>query len=274
MTAAADLPTRATTHDRSTPPAGACPGPTPCIDHVRARPPLRLRRAVLARRRSGPASVLLVRHLAVRFDSEPDGFELDLAHTARLLGLGTGLGRWGPIQRTIHRCVSFGFARRWGDAAAGPSATLPPVTRQQLARLPEDRQAAARRAGGPGRCPQPRRSGRLGAGRLLEPLDQLDQQAHAEAGAALGDLGVVAVGERRAGDVEVRPGDALGHELAEEQPRDQRAAAEPPPMFFMSATVDSTCLRYSGGSGSRQTCSPDARRGRLDLGQPARRCGP
>lgn len=89
----------------------------------------------------GPASVLFVRHLAARFDAEPDGFELDLAHTARLLGLGTALGRWGPVQRTIHRCISFGFARRWGDDQLLARRRLPPATRQQLARLPEDRQA-------------------------------------------------------------------------------------------------------------------------------------
>ena len=89
----------------------------------------------------GPASVLLVRHLATRFEEEPDGFELDLTDTARLLGLGTGLGRWGPMQRTIHRCVGFGFARRWGDDRLLARRRLPHVTRQQLARLPETRQA-------------------------------------------------------------------------------------------------------------------------------------
>lgn len=89
----------------------------------------------------GPASVLLVRHLAQRFEDEPDGFVLDLTHTARILGLGTGLGRWGPVQRTVHRCVGFGFARRWGDERLLVRRKLPPATRQQLARLPEDRQA-------------------------------------------------------------------------------------------------------------------------------------
>jgi len=88
----------------------------------------------------GPASVLLVRHLAARFEHEPDGFVLDLAHTARVLGLGTGLGRWGPVQRTVHRCAGFGFVRRWGDDRLLVRRRLPPVTRQQLARLPEDRQ--------------------------------------------------------------------------------------------------------------------------------------
>ena len=86
----------------------------------------------------GPASVLLIRHLAGRFEDEPDGFVLDLAHTARILGLGTGLGRWGPVQRTVHRCAGFGFVRRWGEDRLLVRRRLPPATRQQLARLPDD----------------------------------------------------------------------------------------------------------------------------------------
>ncbi len=89
----------------------------------------------------GPASVLLVRYLAHRFDETPEGFSLDVTHTARVLGLGTGLGRWGPLQRTVHRCANFGFVRRWGDERVLARRHLPTVTRQQLARLPEDRQA-------------------------------------------------------------------------------------------------------------------------------------
>jgi hypothetical protein len=88
----------------------------------------------------GPASVLLMRYLAHRFDETPEGFSLDVTHTARVLGLGTGLGRWGPLQRTVHRCANFGFARRWGDDRVLARRHLPTVTRQQLARLPEDRQ--------------------------------------------------------------------------------------------------------------------------------------
>lgn len=89
----------------------------------------------------GPASVLLLRYLAHRFDETPEGFSLDVTHTARVLGLGTGLGRWGPLQRTVHRCANFGFARRWGDERLLARRHLPTVTRQQLARLPDDRRA-------------------------------------------------------------------------------------------------------------------------------------
>jgi hypothetical protein len=107
----------------------------------------------------GPASVLLLRHLAARFDTRPEGFELDLAHAARVLGLGTGLGRWAPMQRTVHRCVGFGFARTWGSDRLLVRRRVQPVTRAQLARLPEDVQRAHDRwrralaAAPPGRPP-------------------------------------------------------------------------------------------------------------------------
>ena len=58
----------------------------------------------------------------------------------------------------------------------------------------------------------------------LECCHQLEQQSHAEAGAAPGQLGIVAVGERWAGDVEVGPRDAVGHELAEDDSRRECAA--------------------------------------------------
>jgi len=106
----------------------------------------------------GPASVLLLRQLADRFDVEPEGYTLDVAHSARVLGLGTGLGRWGPMQRTIHRCVGFGFARRWGEHRLAVRRLLPPLTRQQLIRLPDDRQDAHRhwQLAGTGRSTQGR----------------------------------------------------------------------------------------------------------------------
>jgi len=85
----------------------------------------------------GPASIVLLRHLATRFDLEPDGFDLDLESTARALGLGTGLGKWGPMQRTLSRCTTFGMARRWGRDGLVVRRSLPPLARHQVARLPE-----------------------------------------------------------------------------------------------------------------------------------------
>ena len=85
----------------------------------------------------GPASILLLRHLANRFDDEPDGFELDLETCARSLGLGPALGRWGPIQRTVSRCATFGMVRRWGGDRLMARRLLPPLARHHVARLPD-----------------------------------------------------------------------------------------------------------------------------------------
>src|SRR6476469_8174847 len=49
----------------------------------------------------GPSCCWFLRHLAVRFEAEPDGFDLDVAECARALGLGAGLGRNAPLGRTL-----------------------------------------------------------------------------------------------------------------------------------------------------------------------------
>lgn len=120
----------------------------------------------------GPASTLLVRHLATRLEQRPDGFELDLVHTAQLLGLGTGLGRWGPMQRTVSRCAGFGLVRRWGTDGVLVRRRVPPVTLHLLARLPPERQAAhaAWQRASLGDTPT-----RLLRSGTLEALDQVDQ---------------------------------------------------------------------------------------------------
>ena len=59
--------------------------------------------------------------------------------------------------------------------------------------------------------------------RPLEMLQRVDEQTHPVAGAALGDLGLGLVGERRPGDVDVRPRRPLLDELGEEQGGGDRA---------------------------------------------------
>lgn len=89
----------------------------------------------------GPASILLLRHLALRFDAEPDGFDLDLERCARSLGLGAGLGRWAPMQRTVGRCATFGMVRPWGHDQLLVRRRLPPLARHHLLRLPDELRA-------------------------------------------------------------------------------------------------------------------------------------
>lgn len=59
----------------------------------------------------GPSTLWLLRRLAAGFDYSPDGFDLDLAETARSLGLGDKSGRHSPFVRALNRCTQFGMAQ-------------------------------------------------------------------------------------------------------------------------------------------------------------------
>ena len=92
----------------------------------------------------GPSTLLLLRRFARGFDEFPGGFHIDVAETARALGLGRGTGRNAPLQRSIDRACTFGLARRVGPergAGAHPVVEvrlhLPHLAPHQLARLPE-----------------------------------------------------------------------------------------------------------------------------------------
>jgi hypothetical protein len=84
----------------------------------------------------GPTATWLLRRIVARFDTEPDGFDLNLDETARGLGLGGRDGRHSPFQRALARCVSFKVARPQGPGALGVRRRLPPLARRQLDRLP------------------------------------------------------------------------------------------------------------------------------------------
>ena len=86
----------------------------------------------------GLSTTWFLRLIAHRLDREPDGFELDLATTARTLGLGPG----GPFQRTVERTVRFGLARESGLDGLDVRRRLPPLNRGQVARLPDAAQEA------------------------------------------------------------------------------------------------------------------------------------
>jgi hypothetical protein len=84
----------------------------------------------------GPTSTWLLRRIVGRFDSEPDGFDLNLDETARSLGLGGREGRHSPFQRALSRCVSFKLARPHGPGALAIRRRIPPLTLRQLDKLP------------------------------------------------------------------------------------------------------------------------------------------
>src|SRR5271155_5803218 len=83
----------------------------------------------------GPSTVWLMRRLAAGFEYSPSGFDLDLAETARSLGLGGRGGRHSPFPRAINRTVQFGLARLTGPAELSVRRRLPSLNRGQVNRL-------------------------------------------------------------------------------------------------------------------------------------------
>src|SRR3954471_1983990 len=88
----------------------------------------------------GPTSLLLLRHLADRFDRAPERVTLVVAETAAALGLGTGESENAPLLRSMGRLVQFDLACRAGDTFA-VRRNVPPVNRRHVRRLPVALQA-------------------------------------------------------------------------------------------------------------------------------------
>lgn len=88
----------------------------------------------------GPTALLLLRHMAHRFDRSPGGFSLDLAETSRCLGLGERQGRNSPIARSLGRIVQFDLATEQGDGVLAVRRYVPPVNRRHIRRLPPSMQ--------------------------------------------------------------------------------------------------------------------------------------
>ena len=85
----------------------------------------------------GPSATWLLRLLVDRLDGAPDGYDLDLDECATALGLGRRPGANGVFPRTLARCCQFGSTRLVGPTTLQVRRKLPPLTRRQIARLPE-----------------------------------------------------------------------------------------------------------------------------------------
>lgn len=90
----------------------------------------------------GPTALLLLRHLAGRFDERPEGVELTVATTSQALGLGHRDGNSSPILRTLTRLGQFDLACDDGRGTVAVRRNLPPVNRRHIGRLPSDLQIA------------------------------------------------------------------------------------------------------------------------------------
>jgi hypothetical protein len=89
----------------------------------------------------GPTALLLLRHLATKFDEFPRGVELPVADTSRALGLGDREGSSSPIVRSLARLETFDLACSDGATTVAVRRNLPPLPRRHLRRLPAPAQA-------------------------------------------------------------------------------------------------------------------------------------
>lgn len=85
----------------------------------------------------GPSTTFLLRHLVTTLESNPQGFELTLAVTARRLGLGDKGGRHSPFMRSLARLVQFEMAQLADATTLAVRRRVPPLNRRQVLRLPE-----------------------------------------------------------------------------------------------------------------------------------------
>jgi hypothetical protein len=84
----------------------------------------------------GPTALLLLRHLADRFEEHPDGLTLPVADTAAALGLGPRDGEQSPLVRSLGRLQQFDLAHASEAAVIAVRRTLPPIHRRHVRRLP------------------------------------------------------------------------------------------------------------------------------------------
>lgn len=87
----------------------------------------------------GPTATWIMRRFADEFDREPDGFTIDLEHTATSMGLSFSKGSSSPFGKALHRCVMFGLAQPTSDGFT-VRRRFPSVALRHLKRLPDDLQ--------------------------------------------------------------------------------------------------------------------------------------
>jgi hypothetical protein len=133
----------------------------------------------------GPSTTWLLRRLAAGFEESPSGFELDLRRTARALGLGSRNGPNAPFTRALVRCRQFGFAQEEGPECLAVRRKLPPLSKGQVDRLPDDLRAEhhhwqTSRLRAAGAEEQRRRARRLALSlfELGESLESAERQLH------------------------------------------------------------------------------------------------
>ncbi|MBA2327910.1 MAG: hypothetical protein H0V95_14880 [Actinobacteria bacterium] len=90
----------------------------------------------------GPTALLLLRHLAQRFDERPEGLELTVADTSQALGLEQREGNSSPLVRSLARLAQFDLACDDGRGTVAVRRNLPPINVRHVRRLPLELQVA------------------------------------------------------------------------------------------------------------------------------------
>lgn len=83
----------------------------------------------------GPSTLWFLRKVAERFDTEPNGFELDLIEASLSLGIPSKGGRNNPFGRAIKRVVSFKMGETIDEQTIAIVRTMPPLHSGQVRRL-------------------------------------------------------------------------------------------------------------------------------------------
>jgi len=89
----------------------------------------------------GPTATWLLRRLIAGLEQSAEGYELDLATTARAMGLSFTSGRSSPFSKALERCVMFGLAHPI-DGGLAVRRRIPPVSFRHLRRMPDALQSA------------------------------------------------------------------------------------------------------------------------------------
>ena len=127
----------------------------------------------------GPSAVWLMRHMVRHLEATTDrsARPLSVEGTAHSIGLSASTGRNSSFAKTIDRLIRFGAARTVDTRTLGVRPHLPPLTRRQIDRLPEQLQYEHEMWGSGGRHSSVRAVTQERARELALTLVQLGESA-------------------------------------------------------------------------------------------------
>jgi hypothetical protein len=156
------------------------PWPDPVIDTV-GHDPRSLYAETFWLPTLGPTALLLLRHLASKFDDRVGAIELPVAEASLALGLGERAGNSSPIVRSLTRLETFDLACSDGRGTVAVRRNLPPLHRRHVRRLPPALQTAHAQWAEASLAEEPQADARRRARRLaLALLEQGDDVDHTE----------------------------------------------------------------------------------------------